>query len=219
MLALVDINPAVFGAARFFESNHGVLDDPRVHPVVMDGRAYLRRYEEPFDMVTLEPMPPNFAGSNNLYSREFYELIRARLKPTGVVAQWLPFHLVAPRHMLAIVASFNESFPYTRLWIDPESGTGILVGGLEPWKLHSPRIPMAPLEEIESHFWLGWKEVADLRQDVRGVTDDNQLLSYGLDRLTRARGLGPQWQLRLSELNLEIVARFRAPPPQIDSSF
>lgn len=218
MLALVDINPAVFGAAGFFKSNHGVLDDPRVHPVVMDGRAYLRRYQEPFDMVTLEPMPPNFAGSNNLYSREFYELIRARLKPAGVVAQWLPFHLVAPRHMLAIVASFNEIFPYTRLWIDPESGTGILVGGLEPWTLHSPRIPMAPLEEIEKHFWLGWQEVAALRRDVQAITDDNQLLSYGLDRLTRARGLGPQWQLKLSELNLGIVARFRVPPQLQPSS-
>ena len=209
VLSAVDINATVFEAARFFESNHGVLDDPRVHAVVMDGRAYLRRHQEQYDLVTLEPMPPNFSGSNNLYSREFYDLIRPRLAPAGVVAQWLPFHLLAPRHMLAIVASFNESFPFTRLWIDPGSGTGILVGGLEPWALHPPRIPMAPLKEIEKHFWLDWREVTALKRGAEAVTDDNQLLSYGLDHLTRARGLGPQWQLKLSELNLGIIAKFR----------
>ena len=46
-----------------------------------------------YDVVTLEPMPPNFAGVNALYSREFYVLVAsARLGvPAGVVAQWLPF--------------------------------------------------------------------------------------------------------------------------------
>ena len=95
----------------------------------MDGRAFLRRRRDlRYDLVTLEPMPPNFAGSNNLYAKEFYELIRQRLEPHGAVAQWVPFHILAPAHMMAIVSSFQDVFPYTRLWMDPVSTTGILGG-------------------------------------------------------------------------------------------
>ena len=36
--------------------------------------------------VSLEPMPPNFAGVNALYSREFYELVATRLNEHGIAA-------------------------------------------------------------------------------------------------------------------------------------
>jgi predicted membrane-bound spermidine synthase len=43
-----------------------------------------------YDVITLEPPPPSAAGVANLYSRDFYELARARLAPAGLVAQWWP---------------------------------------------------------------------------------------------------------------------------------
>src|SRR5690606_29753455 len=39
-LDLADLNAAVFELGRHFESNRGVLDDPRVRRIVMDGRAW-----------------------------------------------------------------------------------------------------------------------------------------------------------------------------------
>src|SRR5262249_20029974 len=69
-LDVVELEPAVLRMAPLFHSTHGVLDDPRVHTHVMDGRAWLRRSGARYDVVTLEPMPPHFAGVNALYSRE-----------------------------------------------------------------------------------------------------------------------------------------------------
>ena len=89
-LDIVDVNPAVFGMAHLFSKNQNILEDPGTHRVVMDGRAYLRRTTRNYDVVTLEPMPPTFAGSNALYSLEFYLLIKSRLNDGGVAAQWLP---------------------------------------------------------------------------------------------------------------------------------
>jgi spermidine synthase len=66
-LDVVELNPAVLRMAPLFASNHGVLDDPRVRAIAMDGRAWLRRSRERYDVVTLEPMPPSFAGVNALY--------------------------------------------------------------------------------------------------------------------------------------------------------
>jgi spermidine synthase len=110
-LDVVELNPAVLRMAPLFASNHGVLADPRVRAIAMDGRAWLRRSAERYDVVTLEPMPPHFAGVNALYSREFYEIVSARLAPGGIVAQWLPLHLLPPFHAASIAATFRSVFP------------------------------------------------------------------------------------------------------------
>jgi len=155
-------------------------------------------------------MPPNSAGTNNLYSLEFYELIRERLATSGVAAQWLPLHLLAPEHMKAIVATFHAVFPYTRLWIEPRRSTGILIGGTRPWALRDSEIPLSLSgAEIRRHFVLGWKQVASLSRNARLISDDNQLLSFGYDRLTLSRGRGTDPFRRLALDNLEIIRRHR----------
>jgi spermidine synthase len=211
LLHVVDVNAAVFDAADLFASNHGVLEDRAVDAVVMDGRAFLRRRNAArYDLVTLEPMPPNSAGTNNLYSLEFYELIRERLATSGVAAQWLPLHLLAPEHMKAIVATFHAVFPYTRLWIEPRRSTGILVGGTQPWALRASEIPLSLSgAQIRRHFVLGWDQVASLSRHARLISDDNQLLSFGYDRLTLTRGRGADPFRSLALENLEIIRRHR----------
>ncbi|MCB1839667.1 MAG: hypothetical protein KDI61_05335, partial [Alphaproteobacteria bacterium] len=92
-LDIVDINPNVFRLANNFSANKNVLLDPRVKKIIMDGRAFMRRTRNIYDVITLEPMPPTFAGVNSLYSLEFYQLARSKLSPNGIIAQWLPYHL------------------------------------------------------------------------------------------------------------------------------
>ena len=111
-------------------------------------------------------MPPNFAGSNHLYSTEFYELARDRLAPGGTAAQWLPIHLIGATDTRAIIGSFAEVFPYTRLWQDPVTKTGVLVGGLEPWTFSEPKIPLDySLEQIERQVLLDFDEIRFLVVD------------------------------------------------------
>jgi predicted membrane-bound spermidine synthase len=205
-LTIVDLNAAVFEAAPLFPSNEGVLDDPAVRPVVMDGRAFLRRTRERFDVVTLEPMPPNFAGSNHLYSREFYELVRDRLAPGGAVAQWVPIHLVSAEHMRAIVATFHDAFPYTRLWQSPVDKTCVLVGALAPWRLREPDTALVyGIEELGRQMILDYDDVERLASGALRVTDDNQLLSYGVDRFARGTQAGLEWSVRLASENTAVL--------------
>ena len=84
----------------------------------MDGRAWLRRTQKHYDVITLEPMPPYFAGVNALYSREFYALMAERLAPGGVVAQWVPFQLVPPYYAESLLATFRDAFPDSVLCLD-----------------------------------------------------------------------------------------------------
>ncbi len=187
-LDIVDLNRAVFEFAPLFPTNHDVLDDPSTRAIVMDGRAWLRRTKQQYDVITLEPMPPTFAGVNALYSQEFYELAARRLRTGGVIAQWLPIHLVDRQQAAAISAAFQAVFPDSILWLDPASLTGILVGrrssdapplgsqwpGLDrtrPGRTLDPEsIRAAALLDAQ-----GLREFASLGP---AVTDDNQLLAY-----------------------------------------
>ena len=56
-----------------------------------DGRRYLDRSRESYDLITVDPPPPvEAAGSSLLYSKQFYESAARRLKPQGVLQVWLP---------------------------------------------------------------------------------------------------------------------------------
>ena len=195
----VDVNPAVFRFAKEFSSNRAVLDDPRVQAITMDGRAWLRRTDRQYDVITLEPMPPMFTGTNALYSVEFYRLIAARLRPGGIAAQWFPMHLLSPENARAVAAAFVEVFPEAVLWIDPSNadprGTpqqGILLGSNGPrdwdvWPGFSrPSGTARPLEErtYRGSIILRPAGLRNYAQEFP-VTDDNLLLTHGKGRHLR----------------------------------
>src|SRR4029077_1624926 len=77
---LVPSVPRLFG---YFHSDASqLLQSPLSHVVIDDGRRYLERTDEQYDIVTLDPPPPvQAAGTSLLYSTEFYEAIRRRLRP------------------------------------------------------------------------------------------------------------------------------------------
>jgi spermidine synthase len=188
MLDIVDVNPRVIKMAHHFEKNHQVLDDPRVRVTIMDGRAYLHRTSTMYDVITLEPMPPSFAGVNALYSQEFYQLARSRLSPTGTIAQWVPFHLLETPYAASIVRTFQAVFPNSIVWSDPSSKTGILLGAVDPHQnlmKDWPGFARTPLQREHSETVV--RDAVFLNPQATGrfaahgsvITDDNQLLGYG----------------------------------------
>ncbi|MBS2012333.1 MAG: fused MFS/spermidine synthase [Deltaproteobacteria bacterium] len=223
-LDIVDVSASVLSMAPLFTQNEGVLDDPRVHATVMDGRAWLRRTDRRYDVVTLEPMPPNFAGVNALYSREFYELVASRLEPGGIVAQWVPYHLLTVHDGVAIVATFQSVFGESLVWVDPPTQTGIVVGrrgsptGAPPagamplassWPGLSRERAGRDLDEatIRSSVALAGEDLAKLSRLGAIITDDNQLLAYGTER--HRMTFAPVDLHTYS--NLAVLERFRAP--------
>src|SRR5207247_11400925 len=81
-LEVVDTSRTVLAHADYFAATNGqVLRNAMVRVFVNDGRQHLRmRPPATFDLITLEPPPIAFAGVGSLYSREFYELARSRLR-------------------------------------------------------------------------------------------------------------------------------------------
>lgn len=185
---VVDINPRIFTLAHYFDKNENVIDDPRVRLITMDGRAYMRRNQVMYDVITLEPMPPNFAGANALYSQEFYQLARQHLHQDGMIAQWIPFHVADPYAMASIVRTFQSVFANSLLWMDPTSHTGILIGSMDEhrdlladWPGFQRNQAILPLssEGLMNAVWLDRVGLQRYGAQAGIITDDNQLMAYG----------------------------------------
>lgn len=211
-LDIVELDPAVLGLAPLFRTNRAVLGQPGVRAQVMDGRAWLRRTQRRYDVVTLEPMSPEFAGTNALYSVEFYRLMAGVLNPGAIVAQWVPFHIVPPTAAVAIVSAFVQVFPDALLWIDPRDRTGIVVGrratGGPPLASMWPGLArpaghrdLSP-DVITGAVALGPPAVATYASLGVPVDDDNQALAYGRLPYHRMRYGG-----HMVDANLDLVAR------------
>ncbi|GAC1421423.1 MAG: fused MFS/spermidine synthase [Candidatus Velthaea sp.] len=112
----VDLSPSVIRSFSFFRQDAGtILANARNHIVADDGRRFLMRTSQRYDLITLDPPPPpEAAGSSLLYSVQFYEIAKLRLAPGGILAQWLPH---AERRLSQSVAlALARSFPYVRVF-------------------------------------------------------------------------------------------------------
>jgi spermidine synthase len=112
----VELVPSVPGLFWFFHSDAPeLLKSPLSHVVVDDGRRYLERTSEQYDVITLDPPPPvEAAGTSLLYSKEFYSIISRRLAQGGILQQWLPTGDAVVK--AAVARALQESFPYVRLF-------------------------------------------------------------------------------------------------------
>jgi spermidine synthase len=88
----VDLVPSVPKLFHFFHADAAqVLASPLAHIVADDGRHYLERNPARYDVIMIDPPPPvQAAGSSLLYSQDFYVVVKERLQPGGILAQWLP---------------------------------------------------------------------------------------------------------------------------------
>ena len=129
---VAEISPAIVEASRryFADQSFHALDDPRVHLDLNDGRNVLLVASEPYDLVTIELTSVWFAGAASLYSHEFYELVRARLAPTGILQQWVQLHHIRRRELGTIVRTLRGVFPHVALFVG--GAQGILVAGSAP---------------------------------------------------------------------------------------
>ena len=112
----VELVPSVPGMIGYYHADGpGLLLSPLSRVVIDDGRRYLERTSEQYDVITLDPPPPvEAAGSSLLYSKEFYAIIQQRLRPDGILQQWLPMGDSVVH--AAVARALKESFPYIRVF-------------------------------------------------------------------------------------------------------
>jgi spermidine synthase len=194
-LDVVELEPAVIRASAFFTHvNRDVLQDPRVREVVADGRNFILASEAKYDVIVSEPSNPWIAGVANLFSREYYELVRTRLAQDGIMVQWVQGYSLFPREMKMIVNTFRTVFPHTTVWWTM-LGDYLLVGTNQRLVIDFDKVRARydASPEIQEDFKVaGWKSPLALltffllnEEDTAGYargalenTDDRPLLEF-----------------------------------------
>jgi spermidine synthase len=95
-----------------------------------DGRNYLLATRKSYDVITAEPMHPHLAGTVNLYTREYFELVRSRLRSGGICSHWIPLNKMRPMEVKQAVQAFRAVFPHTVLFV--QTADAIVVGSDRP---------------------------------------------------------------------------------------
>lgn len=173
----VELDPAVSEAGRrFFEM--GELENLTVHD--LDARAFLRRTDRTYDVIVVDAYRPPYVPFH-LATREFFALVRERLRPGGVVA--LNVATTPDNHDLAreIAGTLRSELPLVLAW-QPLRFNQIVIGlrgGAVPPFPSVGRFPpeLAPL-------------VRSLFQSARAVgpsrdpwTDDRAPVEWVTDRM------------------------------------
>jgi spermidine synthase len=130
----VEISPDVLAAAPYFKhDNLGVTERRNVNFIIDDGRNHLLRTKNRYDFITFEPMPMAVAGVSAFYTREYYELCLSRLKPGGMVSQWVPMHGSSPDVVRSLARTFTAVFPeHCAFFVNADL---FLIGSDRPLKL------------------------------------------------------------------------------------
>jgi spermidine synthase len=142
VVELIPSVPQVFG--YFHEDGPRLLQSPQSHVVIDDGRLFLERTSEMYDVIAIDPPPPvEAAASSLLYSKEFYVLAKRHLREGGILNQWLPGG--DPIVVASVAKALQQSFPYIRVFGGIRGGGHHFLASMTP-------IPQTPPDVLASRM-------------------------------------------------------------------
>ena len=193
----LELSTSVINAGDMFaDQNHQALHNPKINFVIQDGRNHLLTTHKLYDVITSEPPPPRTAFTVNLYTQEYYQLQKSRLKPGGIAAQWIPLHSQGEEEVDMHFRTFQSVFPYTMGWMSVANEI-LIIGSDQPIqidfeklkvRLEEPEIKKA-LADIEipnifsflSNIWLLDEQVQALGKGHALITDNHPSIEFYLD--------------------------------------
>jgi tetratricopeptide (TPR) repeat protein len=127
-LDVVDLNPDIQGvAAAYTRENLDVINQPNFHQIVNDGRNALMLSDKQYSLIISDATNPKMFDSWTLYSKEFYETVKSRLKPGGVFCQWALIPLPADA-INVLLNTFRSVFPHISFWVIHGSSQVLMLG-------------------------------------------------------------------------------------------
>lgn len=177
---VIEISPEVIEASKYFAvENRGVLFDSKLRLHYADARNFLLTTPRRWDVIISEPSNPWISGIANLFTREYFELAAARLRPGGLMAQWFQGYGMSSDDLRSLTRTFQDVFPAVTIW-SPQPGDLVLVGGGESYALDLDRLTVfaetpAGYQDL---FTAGWTGPDSLLRTL--VLDFEAAASYGL---------------------------------------
>lgn len=126
-VTVAEIAPAVVDFLPLFaEANRNLQANDKITIQVGDALRILRRSDERWDIITSEPSNPWVNGVDQLFSRDFYRLVKSRLNDGGVFLQWVQRYATNQQIMALVMQTVHSEFPHVYLF-RTDSGDDLLL--------------------------------------------------------------------------------------------
>jgi len=199
-LDVIELEPAVMEGSVYFEHvNNKPMSDPRLRLIADDGRNYLAAGSDKYDVIINEPSNPWITGVSNLFTKEYFQIGRRRLKEDGIFITWVQMYEMAPRHIKAIYRTYQEVWPYVYAFsAEALSSDTFLIGSNRPLrpdirrmrrvfnipkvKAELKRAKVQAPDDFLALLLLGPGEAKAFTMGAELNTDDNALIEFGAPR-------------------------------------
>jgi len=135
----VELERGTVAASEFFNHiNNRPLDDPRTKLIIDDARTFLRVTPNRYDIIVSEPSHPWVPGVANLFTEEFFQLGRARLRDDGIWVQWVQIYQLSTESLRSVLATYHKVFPHVLVFRVGGVNKGkdlLLIGSNQPLNL------------------------------------------------------------------------------------
>ncbi|MCK4267905.1 MAG: fused MFS/spermidine synthase, partial [Actinomycetia bacterium] len=108
----VEINPTAYEAV----SKHFYPDlfkDKRINVIGDDARHYMGLTRKKYEIIVSAPSYPTSKAVSHLFTKDFYEIAKSKLKKNGAFVQWLPGYLLDREDMQTAVKTLLSAYPNT----------------------------------------------------------------------------------------------------------
>ncbi len=217
---VAELEPSILEIARASAlANQNVVEREDVNIFLGDGREFLMTTDARYDVIVSEPSNPYRAGVSSLFTRDFYEVVDARLADGGVLAQWVQGYEIDVHTLRIIVNTLRSVFPVVEAW-QTDAADFLLVASRQPRTIdvaelrtrakNEPyRTALARMwfvdgaEGVLSHFVANASHLDELAEDAGELinTDDDNILEFAFARSVGQHG---------SDLVLELLLRAAA---------
>ena len=189
----------------FGPQNFSVIENPKVEVHIDDARHFILTTRNQLDALTSDPLDPWVKGAAALYTQEFFETVKGRLKPGGLVTLFVQLYESNPEAVKSEIATFFKVFPAGFILANTQNGRGydlVLVGPKDPVKydvdkiearLHSPEFAQVAhsLSEVNINSAIElFANFAGQPSDMGGYLKDAQINHDNNLRLQYLAGLG-----------------------------
>jgi spermidine synthase len=181
-LTIAEIEPLVPSVvSRYFaQHNFDVVANAKTRIVLDDARHYLLTTNEKFDAITSDPLDPWVKGAAMLYTKEFFETVKAHLNPGGAVTLFVQLYESNTAAVKSEIGTFLDVFPGGVVWGNTNNGAGydlVLLGQAEPTRIDVEAVQrnlsdpsMAPV--AQSLGEVGMFSAVDLFSNYAGTKSD-----------------------------------------------
>ncbi len=144
-ITICEIEPVIPPTStRYFgRQDYEVMNNPKTHIVYDDARHYVLTTLEKFDIIASDPLDVFVKGTAGLYSKEYFEQIKAHLNPGGMFSLYVPLYETDVRTIKSELATFFDVFPYATVWANTIDGQGydmVFMGQEGPLKINLDEI-------------------------------------------------------------------------------